>query len=131
MKRGAGLAWPHMAARPATTMAPQLEEILNKLLVADNAVIQEVSGSANIQEQRDVAGTQEEVLAAVLHDICSDGSVGAAAAPPHNARPWLFWPTVTHPVISGSLSRVFNSYISVMIVMCGGRPLLPSVAPTS
>lgn len=62
MRCGAGLAWPHMAASPAATMAPKLEEILNKLLVADNAVIQEVSALVNVKQQRDVTGTRGKVL---------------------------------------------------------------------
>lgn len=58
--RGEAVLGPHMAAaaRLSATMATKLEEILNKLLVADNAVIQEVSSHIHIQEESDVITMQ-------------------------------------------------------------------------
>lgn len=61
VQRWRGVAGPrrvHMAAwaltephRRAATMATKLEDTLNKLLVADNAVIQEVSTFVDLQEE--------------------------------------------------------------------------------
>lgn len=63
--------------RRTATMAPKLEDILNKLLVADNAVIQEVSAFINIQEESDVPGGRKKRLLAGSCNICGDRRVGA------------------------------------------------------
>lgn len=70
---------PHMAARLTATMATKLEEILNKLLVADNAVIQEVSSHVHLQEESDVINIlwKATITGCLEHMRCYE-SVGAA-----------------------------------------------------